>query len=294
MIMKTNKLKLWLPSGSLQDKTLEIFKKAWFKIKTQERSYYPQIDDEEIECIFLRSQEISKYIEKWIIDAWFCWDDWITENWSEVNSIWKLNYSKNGFNPIKLIIAVPKESRISDLLYFEWKTICTEFVNITKRYFQNKWVNVNVEFSWGATEVKVWKICDAIVDITETGKSLEANNLVIYDTILVSSVNFAYSRDIEENSWKKDKISDIFSLLNGAIEWDEKYLIKMNIEKKYLKKVVSFLPSYKKPTLMNLYISWWNAIESVINRKDIKNLIPKLKKYWAVDILISKIDIIIL
>lgn len=292
--MKTNKLRLGLPSGSLENKTLEMFEKAWFKIKKADRSYFPTIDDTEIECVFFRSQEISKYIESWVIDAWLCWDDWILENGSNVLSMWELNYSKNSFAPIRLILACKKDYNITDLKYFEGKTICTEFVNITKKYFADKNINVNVEYSWWTTEAKIPDIWAWIVDITETWNSLKANNLEIIDTILESRVNFSYNNSIEPDSWKYSKIRDIYTLLNWVIECDKKSLIKINLNKQNLVEILRVLPSLKKPTITKLTDRNYLWIESVVTNSDIKYLIPKLKNLWALDIIKIPLDLVVL
>ncbi len=276
-----NKLKLGLPAGSLQKTTMEMFKKAGFSINVGERSYFPSIDDEEIECTLIRAQEIPKYVQDGVLDTGLTGKDWITETKSDVVEVAELIYSKQGLKPIKLVIAVPNDSDIKEVKDLEGKKIATEMVESTLEYLKKHGVNARVEFSWGATEVKPPKLADAIAELTETGRSLKANNLRILDTILESTTRVIANKESWEDSWKRKKIEDMVTLLKGALLAEEKVGLKMNVSKDNLDAVLSLLPALRKPTISNLNDEDWVAIETVIDEKKVRELIHKLKEAGA-------------
>ncbi len=275
------KIKLGIPKGSLQEATLGLFKKAGFNINVGERSYKPSIDDSEIECLLIRAQEIAKYVEQGVLDVGLTGKDWITETNADVQEITSLIYSKTGFGKVKLVIAVPENSSIKSVKDLEGKRIATELINITKDYLKKNKVNAEVEFSWGATEVKVPELVDAIAELTETGTSLKANNLRIIDTILESTTKLIANKKSMSDKWKKQKIEEIALLLNGALEAYSKVGLKMNVERENLDKLLSLLPALKKPTISNLSDDKWVAIETIIDEKIVREILPALKKAGA-------------
>ncbi|MCM8818250.1 MAG: ATP phosphoribosyltransferase [Candidatus Omnitrophica bacterium] len=276
-----NKIKLVLPKGSLQETTLSIFKKAGFEIYVHSRSYYLTIDDPEIEAVLLRTQEIPKYVELGAFDAGIAGKDWIVENKAEVVEVCELTYSKIGFNPVKIVIAVPEKSNIKSLKDLEGKVIATELVNLTKSYLKKNNIKAKVEFSFGATEVKAGNLVDAIVEITETGSTLYSHNLKIIDIIMESTPRFIANKNSWKNKWKRGKIENIALLLQGALLAEGKVGLKMNVEKKNLNSILKILPAMKKPTISNLTDKNWYAIETIIDKDKSKELIPKLKKLGA-------------
>ena len=278
---KLNKIKLVLPKGSLQETTLSIFKKAGFEIYVHSRSYYLTIDDPEIEAVLLRTQEIPKYVELGAFDAGIAGKDWIVENKAEVVEVCELTYSKIGFNPVKIVIAVPEKSNIKSLKDLEGKVIATELVNLTKSYLKKNNIKAKVEFSFGATEVKAGNLVDAIVEITETGSTLYSHNLKIIDIIMESTPRFIANKNSWKNKWKRGKIENIALLLQGALLAEGKVGLKMNVEKKNLNSILKILPAMKKPTISNLTDKNWYAIETIIDKDKSKELIPKLKKLGA-------------
>ncbi|MCM8796744.1 MAG: ATP phosphoribosyltransferase [Candidatus Omnitrophica bacterium] len=281
--MKNKVLKLGLPKGSLQEATFRMFKKAGFNISlSSERSYFPSIDDSEIEPILLRAQEMSRYVQDGALDCGITGNDWILENGSDVVKITELMYAKQSLNKVRWVLAVPQESGIKSIRGLAGKRIATELVNVTKDYFKKNKVKVDVEFSWGATEAKVATgLVDAIVELTETGKSLRANRLVEIATLCESTTQFIANKDAYRNPWKKDKMEKIIVLLKGAIAAEEKVGLKMNVRKTNLKKVISKLPALKKPTISGLSEDGWFAIETVIDERLVRVLIPELKKAGA-------------
>lgn len=275
------KLKLGIPKGSLQEATMKLFENAGFKIVLQGRSYKPIIDDEEIECLLIKAQEIPRYVEEEIIDVGLTGKDWITETEADVEEVEDLIYSKQRFKKVKLVLAVAEDSNIKNVKDLEGKRIATEFVNITKKYLDKNNVNAKVEFSWGATEVKVPELVDAIVDLTETGSSLKENKLKIIDTILESSTKLIANKKSMKNNWKKDKINSIALLLKGALMAKGKVGLKMNIEKKKLPNILNLLPALKNPTIAELSDNDWVAVEVIIDEKIVREIIPKLKQNGA-------------
>lgn len=275
------KIKLGIPKGSLQEATIRLFKNAGFRIVVNERSYKPAIDDPEIECLLIRAQEIPKYVEQGVLDAGLSGMDWIMETESNVEEIEDLLYSKQRFKKVRLVIAVPEDSKIKTVKDLEGKRIATELVNVTKNYLERNKVNAEVEFSWGATEVKVPELVDAISELTETGSSLRANNLKIIDTILESTTKFIANKDSIKDVWKKEKIENIALLLKGALLAEGKVGLKMNVEKNNLKDVCSLLSSLKKPTISELTDKGWVAVEVIMDEEKVREIIPKLKQSGA-------------
>jgi ATP phosphoribosyltransferase len=275
------KLKIALPKGSLQETTLMIFKNAGFEIYANSRSYYLSIDDPEIEGVLLRTQEIPRYVELGAFDAGIAGKDWIVENRADVIEVSELTYSKVGFRPVKIVLAVPEKSDIKSVKDLEGKIISTELVNLTKDYLERNKVNAKVEFSFGATEIKAGNLVDAIVEITETGSTLYSHNLKIIDVIMESTPRLIANKNSWKDKWKREKIENISLLLKGALEAEGKVGLKMNVEKKNLEKILKILPAIKKPTISNLTDKNWYAIETIIDKNKAKELIPKLKKLGA-------------
>ena len=278
---KTQKLKLGIPKGSLQDATVRMFKKAGFYIGISERSYFPSIDDDEIECILFRAQEMSRYVEDGILDVGITGNDWILENKSNVVKVAELIYAKQSMRPVRWVLAVPQESKIKSVKNLRGKSVATELVNVTKDYFRKNKVKAQVEFSWGATEVKAAIGVDAIVEVTETGSSLRANNLREIATVCESTTQLIANRKSWMMPWKRNKIENLALLLKGAILAEEKVGLKMNVLKKDLKAVLAILPAMKKPTIANLSDPDWADVDTIIDEKVVKYLIPQLKRAGA-------------
>lgn len=281
--MKAKILKLGLPKGSLQEATFKMFKKAGFNVSVpSERSYFPSIDDPEIEAVLLRAQEMSKYVQDGALDCGITGNDWILENKSHVVRITDLAYAKQSLNKVRWVLAVPENSKIKSIKDLRGKRIATELVNVTTDYFRKNKVKVEVEFSWGATEVKVNSgLVDAIVELTETGRSLRANKLAIIDTLCESTTQFITNKEAIRDNWKKEKMEQIAVLLKGAIAAEEKVGLKMNVKKNDLNKIISVLPALKKPTISGLTEQGWCAVETIIDEKVVRTLIPKLKNAGA-------------
>jgi len=294
--MKNNLLKLGLPKGSLQEATFRMFKKAGFNLSLSSgRSYFPSIDDSEIEVVLLRAQEMSRYIEDGALDCGITGNDWVLENKSEVVKIADLIYAKQSLNKVRWVLAVPQDSGIKTIKQLEGKRIATELVNVTKNYFQQNKVKVDIEFSWGATEVKVSSgLVDAIVELTETGSSLRANKLSAIATICESTSQFIANKSSYRDKWKKSKMEQIALLLDGAITAEGKVGLKMNVEEDNLDKVAALLPALKRPTISGLSEDGWFAIETIIDEKVVKNLIPALKQAGAKGIIEYPLNKVIL
>ncbi|MFA6176177.1 MAG: ATP phosphoribosyltransferase [Phycisphaerae bacterium] len=273
-------LKLGVPKGSLQNATFDLFEKAGFHITGYERSYFPQIDDAEIQLIMLRAQEMSRYVEDGVLDAGFTGQDWILENKSSVTEVCQLLYSKATSNPARWVLAVPNESKIKKPEDLEGGIIATELVGVTKDYFKKKKINVKVEFSWGATEVKA-RLVNAIVELTETGSSIKANNLRIIDTLMSSTTRFIANKEAWKDKFKREKIENISILLNAAIDAKTTVGLKMNVEKKNLDAVLKILPAEKSPTVSPLADGSFVAIEVVVDVKTERTIVPKLKRAGA-------------
>jgi ATP phosphoribosyltransferase len=281
MKTKNRILKLGLPKGSLQESTLKLFRKAGYHISVSSRSYYPVFDDPGIESMLIRAQEMARYVESGILDCGLTGYDWIMEQAADVKQVAELNYAKEGLRPVKWVIAVPVDSKIKSVKDLRGKRVATELVGYTRRYLKSKNVKAEIDFSWGATEVKPPHLADAIVELTETGASLRANNLRIVETILESSTRFISNRKSWQDSWKKQKMENIVMLLKGALAAEEKVGMKMNVQKKDLKRVMSLLPAMHSPTISALSDAGWYDLDVVIDEKMLIDLIPKLKKAGA-------------
>lgn len=279
--MEQNKIILGLPKGSLQESTFAMFKKAGFSIRTGSRSYIPSVDDPQIEARLIRAQEISRYVEQGVLDAGLTGHDWIVENKSDVNEVANLVYAKVGLKPVRWVVAVPNDSPIQSAKDLEGKRIATEAVGLTRQYLEKHKVNAEVEFSWGATEMKAPELVDAIVELTETGSSLRANNLRIVDTVLESTTRFIANHTSWKNDWKRKKIEQVALLLRGALAAETKVLIKLNVQKNNLSEVTRLLPSLQAPTLNQLASDGWYSIESVVDEAIVREIIPQLKDAGA-------------
>ena len=279
------KLKLGLPKGSLQESTFQLFKRAGFNISVRSRSYFPSIDDPEIEVVLMRAQEIPRYVDGGVLDAGLSGLDWILENEADVIEVADLSYSKQTTNPIRVVLAVAENSSIKTVQDLQGKRIATELVRLTSNYLARYNVTAKVEFSYGATEVKVPHLVDAIVDITETGSSLRANKLRVIDTILVSTTRLHANKAAWENPLIKEKLQNLSVLLLGALRADSKVGLKMNVPGDKLKDVLAILPAMKHPTVSQLINSDWMAIEVVLDEKKARDLIPALRRVGAQDII---------
>ena len=276
------KLKLGLPKGSLQESTIRMFNKAGYNVSVSERSYFPSIDDPDVECVLLRAQEMSRYVADGALDCGITGNDWVQENSSDVVRAAELVYAKKKMAPVRWVLAVPDGSKIKSVKDLGGKRIATELVGVTKKYLRKNGVSAKVEFSWGATEVKVAAgLVDAIVELTETGSSLRANNLRIVDTVCLSTTQFIVNKNSWKNAIKKSKIEEIVLLLNGAIMSEGKVGLKMNVAKSDLKKVLGVLPAMKKPTVSSLSDDGWCDVDTIIEEKIVRTLIPKLKASGA-------------
>ena len=274
-------LKLGLPKGSLQESTLKLFKKAGYNVTVGSRSYYPVFDDVEIESMLIRAQEMAKYVDDGVLDAGLTGKDWVLEQGADVHEVAELNYAKGGLRPVRWVIAVPNDSKIKSVKDLQGKRIATELVGFTKKYLKSKGVTAEIDFSWGATEVKPPYLADAIVELTETGSSLKANNLRIIETVLESSTRFIANKKAWKDSWKKQKMENIVLLLKGALAAEEKVGLKMNVPEKSLKRVLSLLSSMHSPTISQLSDKGWFALEVITDEKIVRDLIPKLKAIGA-------------
>ena len=276
------KLKLGLPKGSLQEATFKVFERAGFKIYVSSRSYFPSIDDQEIDPVLLRAQEMSRYVEEEALDCGITGADWVLENDSQVTSLADLVYAKQSAVKVRWVLAVPEASAIKSVKDLQGKRIATELVNVTKRYLTKNKVSADVEFSWGATEAKVADgLVDAVVELTETGSSLRAHKLRIVDTICESTTQFIANKKATSDPWKKKKMDQIIMLLQGAIAATNMVGLKMNVEEKNLKKILDILPSVKNPTISHLSDKKWLALETVIDEGTVRNLILQLKEAGA-------------
>lgn len=279
------KLRLGLPKGSLQEATFQLFKRAGFNLAVRSRSYFPSIDDPEMEVVLMRAQEIPRYVNEGVLDAGLSGLDWIKENEADVVEVADLAYSKQTTNPIRLVLAVANDSNIQTVKDLDGKRIATELVKVTKNYLMQNGVRATVEFSYGATEVKVPELVDAIADLTETGSSLKANNLRVIATILESTTRLHANRASWEEAWKREKLQNLAVLLKGALTADLKVGLKMNVPGDKINDVLSVLPAMKHPTVSQLYNSDWVAVETVVDEKTSRELIPLLLRSGARDII---------
>ncbi|MBO4286630.1 MAG: ATP phosphoribosyltransferase [Kiritimatiellae bacterium] len=276
---------LGLPKGSLQESTFALFKRAGFSLACSSRSYIPSIDDPEIKCRLLRPQEMSRYVELGLLDAGICGYDWVYENGSDVQEVCELNYSKATSNPVRWVLAVPNDSKIKSVKDLEGKRISSEAVGLVKRYLKKNGVKADVEFSWGATEVKAPELVDAIVDLTETGSSLRANNLRIVDTILTSTTRLIANKKAWKDKAKRTKIEQLKMLLVGALDAQRRVLLKLNAPAKKLDKITAALPALHAPTVNKLDDADWFAVESVVEEDKVRDLIPVLRAAGATGII---------
>jgi ATP phosphoribosyltransferase len=281
MTSKSKQLRLGLPKGSLQDATLQLFAKAGFNIYVPSRSYRPSVDDPELVLSLLRAQEIGRYVDHGFLDCGITGKDWVAENGADVEVLCDLPYSKATANPTRWVLVVPEDSDIRKPEDLNGKRIATEAVGLTKRYLEERGIQAEVEFSWGATEVKVPELVDAIVDITETGSSLRANKLRILDELMQSYPQFVANRNAATDPWKKEKMSQITLLLQGALNARGKVGLKMNLPENQLQKIVESLPSLRRPTVARLSEEGWIAVETVIDEAVVREIIPKLRDAGA-------------
>jgi ATP phosphoribosyltransferase len=275
------KLKLGIPKGSLQESTFKLMKKAGYNISVSSRSYVPSIDDAEIDGLMLRAQEIPRYVEIGVLDAGITGKDWTLEQNAKVVIIDNFIYAKEGLRPVRWVLAVPVDSPIKSIKDLRGKRIATELVNFTKRYFKKLKISVDVEFSWGATEAKAPSVVDAIVELTETGSSLRANNLRIVETLLESTTVMIANKDSWKDEWKREKIKRICLLMQGAILAEDKVGLKMNVPDRCLSAVFKKLPALQKPTVAPLSEKGWFSVEVIVDEKIVRDLIPELKKAGA-------------
>jgi len=291
--MSSNILKLGIPKGSLEEATVNLFAKAGYNIKIKSRSYFPSIDDNEIECMLIRAQEIARYVQNGVLDAGLTGKDWIQENRADVVEIADLVYSKTSSRPVRWVLAVPNESPIQSVKDLQGKRIATEAVNMTVDYLKKHGVTADVEFSWGATEVKPPKLVDAIVEITETGSSLRANNLRIIETLMESNTKFVMNKEAYDNPWKKQKVERLVLMLQSAMAANGQVGLMMNVPKNKLDEVMKILPEGKKPTIAELTDSNWMDLTVILEEKLVREIAPDLKALGVEDIVEYSINKII-
>jgi ATP phosphoribosyltransferase len=277
-------LKLGIPKGSLQDATIALFERAGWKIYVSSRSYFPAINDSEIECMLVRAQEMARYVEQGHLDAGLTGNDWVLENQTDVEYVTSLTYSKQSRQKVKWVLAVPEDSPFMKPEDLAGKTIATELVEFTKRYFSNKGIPVRVEFSWGATEVKPPMLADAIVEVTETGSSLRANRLRIIETLMESETQLIANKDAFKDAWKREKIENLALMLNGAIAAQGQVGLMLNVRKADLDAVLGVLPALNSPTVSHLSDPEWVALNTIIDETLVRDVIPKLKAARATGI----------
>jgi ATP phosphoribosyltransferase len=275
------KLKLGMPKGSLQESTIELFKRAGIRVHASERSYFPSSDDEELEIMLVRSQEMATYVEDGLFDAGLTGHDWIVESGAQVKEVCELLYAKAGFRPVRWVLAVPEASAFKSVKDLQGKRIATEVVNVVKKYLAKHKVKAKVEFSWGATEAKAGILVDAIVELTETGSSLRANKLRIVDEVLTSSTRLIANKEAWKDDWKRQKIENLAILLKGALAAEGLVGLKMNLKEEDLAKIIELLPALKKPTVSRLTLPGWIALEVILAEKEVKQKLPALKRAGA-------------
>ena len=281
-----NLLKIGIPKGSLENATIELFRKSGWKISVSSRSYFPVVDDEELRCTLVRAQEMSRFVETGTLDAGLTGKDWIQENGSDVEVVTDLVYSKASAAPARWVLVVAEDSPIRALKDLEGKKIFTELVSFTKRYFAERKIKVDVEFSWGATEGKVIEgLADAIVEVTETGSTIRANGLRIVAELMRTNTQLIANKESYRDPWKREKMEQIALLLQGALQAEGMVGLKMNVSANDLRSVIEILPSITAPTVANLFQSDWFSVETIISEKIVRELIPKLQKRGAVGII---------
>ena len=274
-------LKLGIPKGSLENATVDLFRRAGFNITTSSRSYFPSIDDPEIECMLIRAQEMARYVEDGILDAGLTGRDWIEENEADIHAVADLVYAKQSFGKVRWVLAVPEGSPFLSVRDLQGKVIATELVQTTRRYLAKHGVTAKVEFSWGATEVKPPVLADAIVEVTETGSSLRANKLKIIDTILESNTQLIANKASWQDAAKRQKLEDISMLLEGAINALGKVGLMLNVHKDHLAQVLGVLPALKRPTISHLSDEEWLAVNTILDETTVRDIIPRLKQAGA-------------
>ena len=277
----SNVLKLGIPAGSLQEATAELFRRAGYKITFSSRSYYPTIDDDEIECLLIRAQEMARYVEDGVLDAGLTGHDWVLENGADVKEVAELVFSKQSRCPIRWVLCVPQDSPVRSVKDLEGKRIATEAVGLTRRYLGKHGVEARVEFSWGATEVKPPRLADAIVEVTETGGSLEANNLRIVDEVLRSTTRLVANHQSYAEPWKKRKIDDVALMLQGALAAEGKVGLMMNVPRAKLRQVLTLLPALQQPTVSSLADENWVDVNTILDETVVRHIIPRLKAAGA-------------
>lgn len=279
--MTEKTLKLGIPAGSLQDATGELFKKAGYNIKFSSRSYYPTIDDDEIECLLIRAQEMARYVEDGILDAGVTGHDWVLETQADVEEICELVFSKVSRRPVRWVLCVPEDSPITDVKQLQGKRIATEAVGLTERYLKEHGVTANVEFSWGATEVKPPRLADAIVEVTETGNSLRANDLRIVAEVLQSTTRLIANKDALKDDWKRRKLDNIALMLQSCLAAEGKVGLMMNVHRSSLDTVLGLLPALQNPTISQLSDPEWIALNTIVDERVVRAIIPSLKEAGA-------------
>jgi ATP phosphoribosyltransferase len=275
------KLKLGIPKGSLENATIDLFRRAGFNITTSSRSYFPAIDDPEIECMLIRAQEMARYVDDGVLDAGLTGRDWVEENQADVETVADLIYAKQSFGKVRWVLAAPESSPYRSVQDLEGKVIATELVGTTKRYLASKGVQAKVEFSWGATEVKPPELADAIVEVTETGSSLRANKLRVIETVLESNTQLIANRTSWADAWKRRKLQDLKLLLEGAISALGNVGLMLNVERRNLERVLAVLPALKNPTISHLSDEAWVAVNTILEEATVRNIIPRLKEAGA-------------
>lgn len=274
-------LRLGLPKGSLQESTFDLLDKAGYAFSVRERSYFPSIDDDELSAMLVRAQEMAKYVQDGVFDAGITGLDWVAETSADVHVVADLIYSKASMRPVRWVLAVPEDSDIHSVHDLQGKRIATEVVNLTKRWLAKNGVEADVEFSWGATEVKAPDLVDAIVEVTETGSSLRANNLRIVEVLLQSNTQLIANKAAWEDPWKREKIENLALLMEGAIRAEGRVGLKLNVRRDDLQGIVEMLPALRNPTISPLFSDEWVAVETIIEERQVRKLIPELKRLGA-------------
>lgn len=275
-------LKLGIPKGSLEKATIDLFSKSGWQLKLMSRNYFPEIDDPEMQCSICRPQEMSRYVESGMLDAGITGKDWTMENGSDIEVIADLVYSKVSKKPTRWVIAVPGDSDITSVEQLDGKRISTELVNVTRRFFEERGINVDISFSWGATEAKaVSGLADAIVEVTETESTIRAHGLRVIHELMESNVQLVANKNALKDPWKKEKIDNVVTLLQGALNADRIVGVKMNVPEEKLDDIITLLPSLNAPTVAQLYKQKWFSVETVISEHQVRDLVPKLKKAGA-------------
>ena len=275
------KLKLGLPKGSLENATIELFRRAGYLITTAPRSYFPAIDDPEIECMMVRAQEMARYVEDGALDCGLTGRDWVIENEADVHAVTDLVYAKQSFGKVRWVLAVPEASAIRSVADLQGRIVATELVGVTKRWLAERGVEAKVEFSWGATEAKLPELADAIVEVTETGSSLRANKLRVVDTVLESTTQFIANKASWDDGDKRRKIEDVVMLLHGAIAALDKVGLMLNVEVEHLDAVLAVLPALRNPTISHLSDEGWLAVNTILDETVVRKIIPRLKEAGA-------------